>query len=146
MTDSRKSQQQQTQVLTSTPPTVTSTAASTPGDKSKKYPYHLSISSGSVTADTTSSTWQEKPKDKPPAPWRSKDEYEQIRASGACTRCAKEGHAAKDCLTYSAAVPPESDKSTETLNVTDRSVKRQKSFDNRGKKGAQSDASAVSEN
>ena len=64
-TDSWKSQQQQTQALTSTPPMVTSTAASTPGDKSKKCSYRPSISSGSATTDTMLSVWQEKPKDKP---------------------------------------------------------------------------------
>ncbi|KAI1003416.1 hypothetical protein K3495_g4791 [Podosphaera aphanis] len=34
---------------------------------------------------------------KPPAPWRTKEEFEMLRAAGKCTRCERKGHYFKKC-------------------------------------------------
>jgi len=140
-TSSQKTPHQQQQKQTSTSSSsVTSTPTTTSGDKGRKRTYRPSISSDSTTPTTSSTPQQDNSRDKPSAPWRSKEDYEQLRSSGSCTWCGRKGHLARECMTYSAAIPPESDKSSETLSVN-QSVKRQKSFDNRNKKEAQ-DSSA----
>lgn len=37
---------------------------------------------------------------KPPAPWRSPEEFSQLRAAGKCTRCGKKGHYYKICPSF----------------------------------------------
>lgn len=37
---------------------------------------------------------------KPPAPWRTPEEFSQLRGSGKCTRCGKKGHYYKNCPSF----------------------------------------------
>lgn len=45
-------------------------------------------------------------RNKPPAPWRSPEEFASLRAAGKCTRCAKTGHWFKRCPTFTWALRP----------------------------------------
>ncbi|KHJ32122.1 hypothetical protein EV44_g4978 [Erysiphe necator] len=47
-----------------------------------------------------------KGKTKPPAPWRSPDEFAELRAAGKCTRCARKGHYFKICPSFTWAKRP----------------------------------------
>ena len=58
----------------------------------------------------SSNAHNNKPKDRrPPAPWRSKEEFEQMRRDGICVRCARPGHKYQKCPTYGPARRPKTD-------------------------------------
>lgn len=43
---------------------------------------------------------------KPPAEWRSPDEFKRLSNEGKCTRCCKSGHGTRLCPTYGPAKKP----------------------------------------
>lgn len=42
----------------------------------------------------------------PPAPWRSKEEFEKLRQDGKCVRCCQTGHAWRECPSFGRANRP----------------------------------------
>lgn len=43
---------------------------------------------------------------KPPAPWRSQDDFNRLRTAGKCTRCSEKGHYYKICPRFTWARRP----------------------------------------
>jgi len=129
----RPNQKQQQKQSAQTTSTMTSTPTSSnqnqpkPAEKGKKRPFRPSISSGSGTTSTASITT---PDTKPKAKWRTKIEYESLIARRLCVRCESPNHKYWDCPTYSAAERPSH------LTGGESTVKRQRSFDNRGSKSS----------
>ncbi|KAI0996917.1 hypothetical protein K3495_g11265 [Podosphaera aphanis] len=60
-----------------------------------------------VNAVNAKSNGQESNKnERPPAPWRSPEEFSALRAAGKCTRCGKKGHWYKKCPQFTWARRP----------------------------------------
>ncbi|KAI0991237.1 hypothetical protein K3495_g16950, partial [Podosphaera aphanis] len=61
---------------------------------------------------------------KPPAPWRSHEEFNALRASGKCTRCSEKGHYFKKCPRFTWARRPTN------INATSSKIARPSNPDN----------------
>ena len=61
---------------------------------------------------------------KPPAPWRTQQEFAELRREGKCTRCAKKGHFFKKCPSFTWAKRPSGINavSLESTNIQQSSV------------------------